>query len=213
MLWAAGAAGVVPAAGRTGSAMAADMSPRPPGPKPHPPGRGRGLAGRIQRFAPSAWGYTLDLPGDWVVSTPAPFTMVAAGPAGTELAFAPIGIQNRRAAVPDDPEGSAVRLLADHKAALTTRFGEIRVIRETLFRPPPGSADGHRTGLPHGRQLVVEWPGASGVVMRQWAIARPRPRAAVVHLWTFTADPELFALVLPTARAVLDTWSLRDAAS
>jgi len=84
----------------------------------------------------------------------------------------------------------------------------VRVIRETLFRVPPGAADGGRGDLPPGRQLVVEWASRDGL-MRQWAVARPRPKATVVHLWTYTAEHSLFDLYLPVARTILDSWTLQ----
>lgn len=184
-----------------------DLPPVLPNRKPAVPADAPAPGGQIQRFAPPAWGYRIDLPGDWPVTTPSPYTMVASGPEGTTAFTAPIALQNRRAPVPDDPGVSAERVLAAHRDHMRARLDGLRVLREALFRPPDGAADGGRGDLPPGRQLVMEWPGPDGV-MRQWAVARPRPRAAVVHLWTYTAERSVFATWLPVARAVLDSWSL-----
>ncbi|KAA5606006.1 hypothetical protein F1188_08290 [Roseospira marina] len=189
----------------------AAVDPRPPGPKPPPPGTLsplRPIEGTtLATFAPDGWGYRLELPADWLVQTPAPYTVVVSGPAGTEAYFAPIAVQNVKAAVPGDSVASASQALADHVAGMRTRYAGLTVAREEPFRPPAGAADGDRDTLPTGRQVVLDWSGESGP-MRQWVVARPRPRAAVVHLWTYTADRALFDALLPEARAVLDGWSL-----
>jgi len=59
---------------------------------------------------------------------------------------------------------------------------------------------------------VAEWAGRDGLMrplMRQWAVVRPRPKATVVHLWTYTAEHTLFDLYLPMARTILDSWTLQ----
>ncbi len=186
----------------------AAVSPRPPGPKPAPPR----AVGPLKRFAPETWGYHLSVPADWIVTTPEPYTVVFSGPEGTDAYFAPVAVQNREAPVPGDPERSAVEVLAAHRETLRARYDSVRVIRETLFRVPPGAADGGRDDLPAGRQLVAEWAGRDGLMrplMRQWAVVRPRPKATVVHLWTYTAEHTLFDLYLPMARTILDSWTLQ----
>ncbi|MBB4265678.1 hypothetical protein [Roseospira visakhapatnamensis] len=165
--------------------------------------------GPVKLFEPETWGYHLSFPGTWIARTPKPYTVVLSGPEGSDAFFATVTLQNRRA--PDDltPEQAAERVLAAHREDLRARYPSLRVIRETIFRPPPGAADGGRDDLPRGRQLVVDWVSGEGASMRHWAVARPRPRAAVVHLWAFTAERGLFDAHLPTARAILDQWSLR----
>lgn len=192
-----------------GSADAA-VDPLPPGPKPPAPARvvaPPGPDAPIKRFAPPAWGYRIDLPVDWVVETPAPYTVVMSGPEGSDAYFTPVAIQNVKAPLPDDPEGSARRVLAEHLAGLRAAHPTLRVMRETAFRPPDGAADGGRADLPQGLQLVVDWRGEGGLV-RHWAVVRPRPRAAVVHLWTFSAEQPLFEAWVLVARAILDSWTL-----
>ena len=172
-----------------------------------PPGDGA----PIKRFGPEAWGYRLDLPADWSVETPTAYTVVMSGPDGSDAYFAPVAVQNLRAPLPEDPEGSARRVLSAHLDRLRARHDSLRVMRETTFRPPEGAADGGRDDLPHGVQAVVDWRGEAGL-MRQWVVARPRPRAGVVHLWTFTAERSVFQAWILVARAILDSWTLTPAA-
>jgi len=161
----------------------------------------------LASFAPDGWGYRLELPADWLVVTPAPYTVVISGTQDTDAYYAPIALQNLRAPLPDDPQGSAAGVLAAHLEAMQARHETLEVVKAAEFRPPEGAADGARNDLPAGRQLVLDWQGESGP-MRQWAVARPRPEAAVVHLWTYTADRALFDALMPEARAVLDGWAL-----
>ncbi|MBB4285761.1 hypothetical protein [Roseospira goensis] len=205
--WAGAAVAVAPPPGRK-PAPPAGIGPRAPA-APVRPVRPPGPDDPIKVFAPDTWGYRLELPADWTVDTPAPYTVVLSGPQGSDAYFAPVSVQNRRAPRPDNPAASAAAVLAAHREALRARYPRLRVIRETLFRPPPGAADGGRADLPPGRQLVVDWPGEGGPV-RRWAVARPRPRAAVVHLWTYTAERRLFDAYLPIARAILDGWRLLE---
>jgi hypothetical protein len=199
-------------AGTAGSALSDEAVPLPPGPKPPVPGSPADALRLIEgttlaTFAPKGWGYSLELPADWLVLTPEAYTVVISGPRDTEAFYAPIGIQNRKAPFPGDPAGSAEAVLTAHLETMRGRFETLQLVQDNVFRPPEGAADGARTDLPEGRQIVVEWRGESGV-MRQWAVARARPDAPVVHLWTYTADRALFDVMLPEARAVLDGWSL-----
>jgi hypothetical protein len=186
-----------------GLALAA-TDPRPPGPKPAPPSR---HTGAFKRFASETWGYRLDLPGDWIVATPAPYTAVFSGPEGTEAFYTPVAVQNRRAPEAETPADAARLLMEAYRRELEARHDSFLMLRETIFRPRLGVTDGARDDLPPGRQMVAEWSGADGI-MRQWAVARPRPRAGVVHLWTYTAADSLFDVYLPTARLILESWSL-----
>ncbi len=194
--------------------------PPPPGRRPPAPARpdaapgGRATVdafanGSIKLFEPDTWGYRLAFPDSWIARTPRPYTVVLSGPEGSEAFFATVTIQNQRAADGVTPDQAAGRALVAHRESLRSRAATLRVSRETVFRPPPTAVDGGRDDLPQGRQLVVEWVTAGGAPMRQWAIARPRPRAAVVHLWAFTAEHGLFDAHLPTAQGILDSWSLR----
>ncbi|MQX36095.1 hypothetical protein [Roseospira navarrensis] len=195
-------------AGLMASGALAATDPLPPGPKPRPPG---GLAAPpppgIAIFGPEDWGYRMEVPSDWLVRVPEPYTVVMSGAGGTDGYFAPIAVQNVKAPRPEDPEGAAAEVLAAHVKAMQARHDTLRVVQENAFRPPEGAADGGRTDLPGGRQVVMDWRGQDGI-LRQWAVARPRPDAAVVHLWTYSAERTLFHIRLPEARAVLDGWTL-----
>ncbi|WP_143027146.1 hypothetical protein [Rhodospira trueperi] len=186
-----------------GLALAA-TDPRPPGSKPAPPSR---PTGAFKRFAPETWGYRFDLPGDWIVATPAPYTVVVSGPEGTDAYYTPVAVRNLRAPEAETPADAARLLMQAYRRDLEARHESFLMLRETMFRPGAGATDGGRADLPRGRQMVAEWTGADGI-MRQWAVARPRPRAAVVHLWTYTAEDSLFDVYLPTARLILESWSL-----
>lgn len=194
--------------------------PPPPGRRPPVPSRPGAApsdrtpvdafaSGPVKLFEPDTWGYRLAFPGTWIARVPRAYTVVLSGPEGSDAFFATVTIQNQRATDGVTPDQAAERALVAHRESLRSRAATLRVIRETVFRPPLTAADGGRDDLPRGRQLVVDWVTRDGFPMRQWAIARPRPRALVVHLWAFTAEHGLFDTHLPTAQGILDSWSLR----
>jgi hypothetical protein len=154
-----------------------------------------------QRFAPPNFGYSLLYPEDWQALEPAPFSVVIGGPPGTPAFHTTVSIQNVRIKDKLDPQEAAAKELNALEARLIDGTIEASVAAKRPFLYVRG-------GLKLGGYQMVTAFVRKGDSFKQWTIILPRPKGNILHVWTFTAPEDEFDASLPTARAILDSWTI-----
>ncbi|MBI4967183.1 MAG: hypothetical protein HZC25_03600 [Rhodospirillales bacterium] len=155
-----------------------------------------------QRFAPAHYGYSIRYPGLWQPVEPVRFSVVFGGPPGTPAFHTTVAIQNVRVARSDDMAAEAAQELAAYEGRMRDDTVELTIQTRKPFIKRQGEAKPII-----GYQMVADFV-RKGEGFRQWVVILPRAKAPILHVWSYTAPVEQFAGTLPTARAMLDSWTL-----
>ena len=156
-----------------------------------------------RKFNDDALGFALDIPGDWAVERPSPFTVVFSGESGRDSYFTTVSIQNIDGSSVPDTGKRVSRVLADLRAGLDRRAKDVRFVGDASY------AYDHRGVHLDGRQVLVDYM-FQGQRFRQWTLVVPRAGASVVHVWSYTAPAAQFDATRPAAEAMLKSWTLND---
>lgn len=154
-------------------------------------------------FSEPALGYTLAVPGGWMVRRPDETTRVFLGVEGSDAHFARISIQNIVPSLTGSEHQASLVVLQDLKAMIAYQAEDVRILAEELFIY---DKEGRRI---EGRQLLIEFT-RDRTTYRQWIIVVPRLEAGMAHIWTFTAPLGTFERFQPTAERVAGTWTVTD---
>ncbi|MBF0094204.1 MAG: hypothetical protein HQL34_06640 [Alphaproteobacteria bacterium] len=152
-------------------------------------------------FAEKGFGYTLRYPGNWTLSRPGGYAVVIGGGEGSPQAKWIVGIDNRLSPQPGKPVAGANAIFEQYLNEVRASASQPIVERQAPF------SLGRKGKETVGFQAVVQFNGNTER-LSQWAVVVPRKSGTIVHIWTFTAPIETFAQALPTARAILESWSL-----
>lgn len=155
-----------------------------------------------KRFAEPGYGYSIQYPGDWVVTLSSANTATFSGKKGTDAFHAIVSIQNVKPPEAKTPAQAALRALADLKASLSREASNVVFVGEQ-----PLTYKNENLSL-EGRQIVVTYTFA-GERYRKWALVVPRPSGTVAHIWSYTAPDSRFRTFRPFADAMLKSWTIR----
>lgn len=183
--------------------------PVPPSPAPVNPLGGMGMPlpsgpalALDNTFAETGFGYTIRYPGTWVASRVAEFSVVFAGQPGTPTYHTTVAVENRQSPNPGEPQRGAAALMERYLTEVKAKSKDIEVRRQAPFAFGRDSEQGF--------QAVVDFSGQTER-MRQWAVFLPRRSGRVIHVWMYTAPVMAFDMGLPTARAMLNSWTIARA--
>ena len=166
------------------------------------PGAGAKTGFAPKRFAEPGYGYSIQYPGDWVVTQSSANTAIFSGKKGTDAFHAIISIQNGKPPEAKTPAQAALRALADLKASLSREASSVVFVGEQ-----PLTYKNENLSL-EGRQIIVTYTFA-GERYRKWALVVPRPSGTVAHIWSYTAPDSQFRTFRPFADAMLKSWTIR----
>ena len=166
------------------------------------PGAGAKTGIAPKRFAEPGYGYSIQYPGDWVVTQSSANTAIFSGKKGTDAFHAIISIQNVKPPEAKTPAQAALRALADLKASLSREASSVVFVGEQ-----PLTYKNENLSL-EGRQIIVTYTFA-GERYRKWALVVPRPSGTVAHIWSYTAPDSQFRTFRPFADAMLKSWTIR----
>lgn len=166
------------------------------------PGAGAKTGVPPKRFAEPGYGYSIQYPGDWVVTLSSANTATFSGKKGTDAFHAIVSIQNVKPPEAKTPAQAAVRALADLKASLSREASNVVFVGEQ-----PLAYKNENLSL-EGRQMIVTYT-FSGERFRKWVLVLPRPSGTVAHIWSYTAPDSRFKTFRPFADAMLKSWSIR----
>ena len=166
------------------------------------PGAGAKTGIAPKRFAEPGYGYSIQYPGDWVVTQSSANTAIFSGKKGTDAFHAIISIQNVKPPEAKTPAQASLRALADLKASLSREASSVVFVGEQ-----PLTYKNENLSL-EGRQIIVTYTFA-GERYRKWALVVPRPSGTVAHIWSYTAPDSQFRTFRPFADAMLKSWTIR----
>ena len=155
-----------------------------------------------KRFAEPGYGYSIQYPGDWVVTQSSANTAIFSGKKGTDAFHAIISIQNVKPPEAKTPAQAALRALADLKVSLSREASSVVFVGEQAL-----TYKNENLSL-EGRQIIVTYTFA-GERYRKWALVVPRPSGTVAHIWSYTAPDSQFRTFRPFADAMLKSWTIR----
>jgi len=167
------------------------------------PAQTAALTAAPKRFAQSGYGYTIQYPGTWEVTTPSEDTATFSGKKGTDAFQVQISIQNVRPPEAKNPGEATEKVLADLKASLTRKARNFAIVGEKALTYRNGDLS------LAGRQMVVTYTYA-GQRYRKWALVLPRPTGTTTHIWSYTAPDSRFMDFRPFADAMLKSWTIRS---
>jgi len=155
----------------------------------------------VRRFADPQFGFSIDYPDGWVVSTPSPLTVVFSGRKGTDAFYAVVSIQNVKPSAAGDPREAMRAVVADLKSQWAAGATDVGYFGE-------GPITYENKGLRlEGHQFLVTYT-QGGQRFKQWTVVVPRPAGTVVHVWSYTAPDALFPVFRPIAEAMRKTWAI-----
>ncbi len=166
------------------------------------PGAGAKTGVPPKRFAEPGYGYSIQYPGDWVVTLSSADTAAFSGKKGTDAFHAIVIIQNVKPPEAKTPAQAAVMALADLKASLSREASNVVFVGEQ-----PLAYKNENLSL-EGRQMIVTYT-FSGERFRKWVLVLPRPSGTVAHIWSYTAPDSRFGTFRPFADAMLKSWTIR----
>lgn len=166
------------------------------------PGAGAKTGIAPKRFAEPGYGYSIQYPGDWVVSLSSANTATFSGKKGTDAFHAIVSIQNVKPPEAKTPAQATLRALADLKASLSREASNVVFVGEQPLTYK------NENLILEGRQIIVTYTFA-GERYRKWALVVPRPSGTVAHIWSYTAPDSRFRTFRPFADAMLKSWTIR----
>ncbi len=155
-----------------------------------------------KRFAEPGYGYSIQYPGDWVVTLSSANTATFSGKKDTDAFHVFVIIENVKPPEAKTPAEAAVRALADLKASLAREASSVVFVGEQ-----PLTYKNENLSL-EGWQIVVTYTFA-GERYRKWVLVVPRPSGTVAHIWSYTAPDSRFKTFRPFADAMLKSWTIR----
>jgi len=154
-----------------------------------------------QQFSGEGYGYSIQYPGDWVLTKPSMVTTMFSGREGTPAYSAIVSIQNVRPQAATTGAEAVEMALAELRASLEMAAGQVRYPVDRPWRYQRGDL-----GL-NGRHLVASYLHA-GQPFQKLVIVVPRPGDAVAHVWTYTAPRDQYAEFGPIAQQMLQSWAI-----
>ncbi|MRR16291.1 MAG: hypothetical protein EG826_07525 [Deltaproteobacteria bacterium] len=151
-------------------------------------------------FKEPGFGYTIDLPPDWVYDIQPGKTIVFSGPSGTKAWFSTVSIQNLRSVKSGGKYADVNALINEFKAQLRaagdTKFSDEEIV---YYRK-------NNTSL-QGKQFMAEYT-TDKTRFKQWLIIIPRSNGDLFHAWFYTSPINQYNDFLDIAKAMLDSWML-----
>ncbi|CAA6604131.1 conserved exported hypothetical protein [Rhodospirillaceae bacterium LM-1] len=153
-------------------------------------------------FGPEGWGYRINYPVDWIKVEPTDYSVVFSGREGTAAYNTTVSIQNVHTQDSKDKPAAVMGEMARLEGRMQDQTSGLEVLTRHPFVYEKGGVK------ITGGQMVAEF-SRRGDEFRQWIVILPRPKAPVLHVWIFTGPAEDFPQALPTARAMLESLTIK----
>lgn len=162
-------------------------------------------AALTNEFAEAAAGYSMKYPADWTYEKQGEGwdTIVFSGKRGTDAYRATVNIQNILTKANGGKYATATELME----SLKTQFKQGEDAK--IVDEQPLSYTTKQGETIEGSQVLAEYV-FNGEQFKQWQIVIPRPDGKYFHAIAYTAPADLFNTYISTARAMINTWTMRE---
>lgn len=151
-------------------------------------------------FKEPGFGYSIELPPDWVYDIQAGKTIVFSGPSGTKAWYSTVSIQNVFSVKTGGRFADVDGLVEDLKTQLRTASNVNFTNVETIYYRK-------NNATLQGKQFIAEYTQGKDR-FKQWLIILPRPKGDLFHTWFYTSPIHQYNDFLDIAKAMLDSWAL-----
>ncbi|HEY3277520.1 MAG TPA: hypothetical protein VGJ94_12945 [Syntrophorhabdaceae bacterium] len=153
-------------------------------------------------FNKAGFGYVIQYPDGWLSYTEGRHTAMFIGKEGTKQNYPTVVIKNLLAA----SQGGKFRAV---DGVITDLENQLRSTSEAMvFNPEPFKYTKDGFNLT-GTQCVAEYT-IKKERFKQWAVVMPDGNKPSFYVWSYTAPEAAYDVYLPIAKAMFDSWVLKE---
>jgi hypothetical protein len=152
-----------------------------------------------KQFDDPSLGFAVGYPAEWVEERGTDYTVVFAGPPGSEAYYATVAIQNVGPPAAADPVSAANTAFDESRKQIAAAATELT----TLWERPYAYDHGGVRLL--GREFLVSYRWQDQRFSK-WVVVLPNPAHPIAHIFSYTAPEASFPAYRPNAEAMLQSW-------